>query len=275
MNFGEHLIKLEHVSFAYASAEKAPAILQDVNLTIRRGEWVAIAGTNGSGKSTLAKLIAMLTPATSGELSFNIPEQPPIQLVFQNPDTQVIGETVYEDVCFGMENYGIAEPEIHLRAQTALQKVGLEALADRPVAELSGGQKQLLAIASCLCMNPPALLFDEATSMLDPRSRHNIIQVAQELHREGKTIIWITQWMDELAWAERVVALDQGKVAYNGSTLDFFYQTDEHNQSFCDRLGFAPPYTVQVALSLVNKGFKLDSLPVTPAELGKIVSVHL
>ncbi|NOU97252.1 ATP-binding cassette domain-containing protein [Paenibacillus sp. LMG 31456] len=275
MNFGDDLIKLEHVSFTHPSSEDAPAIIKDVDLTIHRGEWVAVVGTNGSGKSTLAKLIAKLTPVSSGEVRFNIPEQPPIQLIFQNPDMQVIGETVFEDVCFGMENYGIAEAEMRQRALTALRKVGLEAMTDSPVSQLSGGQKQLLSIASCLCMNPAVLLFDEATSMLDPRSRHNIVQVAQELHGEGKTIVWITQWMDELAWADRMVVLDQGRVAYNGSTRDFFYLTDEQSQSCCDRLGFIPPYTVQVALSLINKGLKLASMPVTPAELGKIVSLHL
>ncbi|MDF2959563.1 MAG: hypothetical protein K0S39_1298 [Paenibacillus sp.] len=275
MKYGTELIKLDSVSYAYPSFEGAEAILKNINLTIRRGEWVAIAGTNGSGKSTLAKLIAKLYPASSGEVRLTIPEMPPVQLVFQNPDMQVIGETVYEDLCFGMENYGVTDAEMQQRADEALEKVGLTTMADTPVSQLSGGQKQLLAVAACLCVNPAVILFDEATSMLDPMSRQTIIKAAQKLHQEGKTIVWITQWLDELAWANRVIALDQGRIAFEGSAQDFFYSKDGHNKSFCDRLGFAPPYTVQVALSLINKGFKLDPLPLTPAELGKSVSVFL
>jgi energy-coupling factor transport system ATP-binding protein len=263
------IITINQLSFSYPSANGSESILQNIQLSVRRGEWVGIVGTNGSGKSTLAKLMAKLLPAASGEVRLAVPEQPPIQLIFQNPDVQAVGETVLEDIRFGMENYGVAAAEMEQRAQHALQITGLAAYAHTPVAELSGGQKQLLAIAASMSMNPAVLIFDEATSMLDPLSRHSIGMAAQQLHRNGTTIVWITQWLDELAWGDRVVALDQGCIVFDGSPRDFYYAKDEQRRSCCDRLGFVPPYTVQAALSLLQHGLELDPLPLTADELGK------
>ncbi|TDF92327.1 energy-coupling factor ABC transporter ATP-binding protein [Paenibacillus piri] len=273
MPIGAELIALDRVSFSYPSADGTVSVLNNINLTIRRGEWVAVAGTNGSGKSTLAKLMAGLIPAASGEISFAIREQPPVQLVFQNPGTQIIGETVFEDVCFGMENYGIPDSEMARRAMDALEQTGLSSMADMPVARLSGGQKQLLAVASCISVNPAVLIFDEATSMLDPLARQHVAQAAKRLHHLGATVVWITQWLDELSLADRVIAMDQGSIIFDGSPPDFFYKRNDQCQTGCDRLQFAPPYTVQVVLSLLDQGCKLrEPLPITAAELGKAVS---
>ncbi|WP_165842212.1 energy-coupling factor ABC transporter ATP-binding protein [Paenibacillus xerothermodurans] len=310
MNFHpQTLIELEHVSFAYPSGGGDTDVVTDINLSIQRGEWVTIVGSNGSGKSTLAKLIAKLFTATRGAVSYHMQERPPIQLIFQNPDAQIIGETVYEDLCFGMENYGISREIMRERALEALSKVGLAAHADAPVSQLSGGQKQLLCIAACLVLQPAVVLFDEATSMLDPLARTKIAAVAQQLHREGKTVIWITQWLDELAYADRVVALHNGGIVFDGSTKEFFYgsisdsdwaertdrsyaggldiaaaetsspndSTEFHHlprdgwSSCCERLGFVPPYSVQTARALLQQGFQLDPLPVSTTQLGQAV----
>jgi energy-coupling factor transport system ATP-binding protein len=296
MTFESDAITLESVCFTYPSNEETSSVVENINLSIRRGEWLAIAGTNGSGKSTLAKLITRLFTPTAGTVRHAIDAKPSIQLIFQNPDMQIIGDTVYDDVIFGMENYELDPGEMPARAAAALGRVGLKDMADTPVSRLSGGQKQLLCIASALAVQPAVFVFDEATSMLDPLSRSSIVAVAQQLHREGKTVIWITQCLDELAYAERVVALDKGGIVFEGTPRQFFYgfgqaggiaaaderaaatsssshlPSDESRMSCCERLSFVPPYTVRTARILMEQGFELNPLPLSPAELGKAVS---
>jgi energy-coupling factor transport system ATP-binding protein len=270
-------ISLKHISYWASSYDGPRPIISDLSLDIHRGEWLSLVGTNGSGKSTLAKVIAGIYPVSSGTLTYEIEENPPVQFVFQNPDLQIIGENVYEEVCFGMDNFGVKPARMHERAMEALTKVGLSQLTDRPTSQLSGGQKQLLAIAGCLAVNPAVLLFDEATSMLDPLSRKNIIEVAQELHREGKTIVWITQLLDELACSDRIVALDEGSIVFEGSKEQFFYGTGQGNfeESGCERLGFKAPYTIQVAQLLLKQGCQLNPMPFTPDQLSEAVRAIL
>ncbi len=249
---------LSHVSVAFAVGEDVHKVVTDVDLTIERGEWLVLIGQNGSGKSTLAKVLCGLCPISSGEIErFGTK----VQMVFQNPEAQIVGETVYEDVCFGMENRAVDPEKMPERARIALEKVGMSHLLHQPVTTLSGGQKQLLGIAGCLAVEADVIVFDECTAMLDPASRQLVLHVAQELKEQGKTLIWITQWMEELAYGDRVVALGQGEVVFSGAARAFFYE------GICEQLGFVPPYAVQVAHRLQDKGMRLAGRPLTPDEL--------
>jgi energy-coupling factor transport system ATP-binding protein len=284
-------ISLERVSYRAVSSVESRPILNDISLTVNRGEWLSIVGANGSGKSTLAKVIAQIYPISSGTLTYRIDEIPSVQSVFQNPSLQIVGEHLYEEVIFGMENFGVDPALIRPRAMEALNQAGISHLADQPISQLSGGQKQLLAIACCLALNPPVLLFDEATSMLDPIARTRILDTARRLHRAGRTVIWITQLLDELAYSDRVVALEGGSLVFDGSKEQFFYGdpsdvdrseafTDSLGESvtghphpnICEQLGFTAPYTVQVAQLLRRQGCKLEPLPYTPEQLSEAVS---
>jgi energy-coupling factor transport system ATP-binding protein len=266
------ILAFDKLTYNVPASDGWKTILQDIELKLFEREWLAIVGSNGSGKSTLAKLIARLYQAPAGTVIYPSGDKPSVQLVMQNPDTQVIGETVFEDVCIGMMNKGLDTNFIKKRALEALSKVGLSALRDAAVIRLSGGQKQLLSIAGCIAVKPSILVFDEATSMLDPMSRGRILQIAQELHREGTTIVWITQILDELSCCDRVAAMSNGRLVFTGTKRDFFYNREDFSSpSICEQLGFIPPYTIQVVHSLLKKGCKLDGLPLTPAELGKAV----
>lgn len=268
----EPLVQLDRVSLTLDTADHPRTILHPVDLQIQTGEWIALVGSNGSGKSTLAKIIAGLQSPSSGTVTLTSVEQPAIQLVFQNPDTSIIGETVYEDICFGMGNFGVAVDDMQAIASEALGKVGLGTHIHSATSTLSGGQKQLLAIAGCLVVNPSVYVFDEATSMLDPMSRQLILKVVRQLHSEGKTIIWITQLLDELAICDRVVGMMDGKLMFDGSKSDFFYKKGTDTLSPCERLGFRPPYTVLVAEELAKHGYILEPPPLTPEQLSKAVS---
>ncbi|TCP55595.1 energy-coupling factor transport system ATP-binding protein [Tumebacillus sp. BK434] len=258
-------LTLSGVSVAFAAPDGVHTVLTEIDLTIAQGEWVALIGQNGSGKSTLAKVLCGLCPVSKGLAE---QEELQVQMVFQNPEAQIVGETVYEDVCFGMENCAVPPDEMPERALAALEKVGLAPLIEQAVTTLSGGQKQLLGIAGCLAVEADVIVFDECTAMLDPASREMVLRVAQELQRQGKTLIWITQWMEELACADRVVALSGGRVAYDGTARAFFYD------GVCAALGFVPPYAVQVAEQLQAKGVVLAGQPLTPQELSAAVGAR-
>jgi energy-coupling factor transport system ATP-binding protein len=194
-----------------------------------------------------------------------------VQMVFQNPEAQIVGETLYEDVCFGLENRAVDPAEMPGRALAALRQVGLADKLHHPVTMLSGGQKQLLGIAGCLATEADAIVFDEATAMLDPASRERMLGVVKQLHQGGATVIWITQWLEELAYADRVIALEDGKIVYGGDPRGFFYAVAGEG-SACERMGFAPPYVVQVAEGLRRRGVELVGRPILPQELSEAVS---
>lgn len=230
-------IELKQLSCSIPVPDGIKRLLRGIELTVAPGEWLGIAGTNGSGKSTLAKAMARLIPPASGEVLYRCdrihtagPAQeteagtkPFVQMIFQNPDTQMLGETVYEDVCFGLDNYGFPVADRHRLAMDALERTGLAALADSPARFLSGGQKQLLHVAGCLAVQPDVLIFDEATAMLDPLSRQRLLQTVRQLHSAGTTVVWITQLMDELSECGRIVAMDEGRIVFDGSKEAFFY----------------------------------------------------
>lgn len=271
----EPAFALDRVSVAYTTDEGIKPVLLDIHLHIAAGDWVMIVGRNGSGKSTLVRVLARLCPISRGQLVCGAAasDTHSVQMIFQNPDAQIVGETVYEDICFGLENIAVPPQDMPLRVSDALSMVGLEHAAQRRVAELSGGQKQLLCIADALAMNATTLLFDEATSMLDPFARQRIITLAKRLQEQGKTIIWVTQLMDELGYANRVVALDAGRIVFDDHPTKFFYAEDGtmQGESVCTSLGFVPPYTVQVAQQLLRAGTVLPYKPMLTEELKGVI----
>jgi energy-coupling factor transport system ATP-binding protein len=230
------IINLEDVSFRYKNTQSVFA-LRDINLTIRQGEYVAIVGANGSGKSTLARhLNGLLLPETGkvqvagldtrdasrlGEIRRHI------QMIFQQPDAQIVATVVEEDVAFGPENFGVPSAELHQRVRTALETVGMWEHRSRPPHQLSAGQKQRVAIAGALAVQPEVLVLDEATAMLDPAGRNTILDLLRSLHAAGVTLLTITHEMDEAAEAERIIVMSQGRVAMDGSPRQIFERADE------------------------------------------------
>ena len=218
------MIQVQNVSFSYkGDDEERVQILQDFNLEIQQGSFVAVLGHNGSGKSTLARLLNALYQPDAGRVLVNgldtsdeeqvFAVRRSVGLVFQNPDNQLVASIVEEDVAFGPERLGIAPDEIRRRVDDALQAVDMYEYRTHETHKLSGGQKQRIAIAGILAMQPDCIVFDEPTAMLDPRGRKEVMDIILKLNREmGKTIILITHYMDEAAQAQRVVVMDNGRI---------------------------------------------------------------
>lgn len=223
-----NIIELDNVSFSYV---KDTPVLEDVSLEIKKGEWISILGHNGSGKSTLSKLIIGLLKAKKGEIRIDgvtLNEETvydirrKVGIVFQNPDNQFVGVTVEDDIAFGMENLEIPREEMLKNIEMYAKKVDmLEYLKKEPYA-LSGGQKQRVAIAGILAMHTDIIIFDEATSMLDPKGRDTIMQYMRALSDEGKTIITITHDMKEAVYADQIVILKEGRIITKGSPKEVF-----------------------------------------------------
>ena len=259
------MIEYRDVSFAYPGASSRPA-LSGVDITIGAGESVVVVGRNGSGKSTLAQLANGLLLPLSGRVEVDgIPTgaadtiwdlRSKVGLVFQNPDNQIVGTMVEEDVAFGPENMGLPRDEIRRRVDDALRQVGLTGLESREPHQLSGGQKQRLAIAGALALQPAYLVLDEPTSMLDPTGRQDVLTVLAELRQRGVGVLHITHHLEDAAAADRVVALDAGRVAFNGSPDDLF--SDEERLS---DLGIRLPALAQLASRLRQHGVSIPSGP--------------
>jgi energy-coupling factor transport system ATP-binding protein len=267
---------LTNVAVQAPNHSKNILLLKDINLRITAGEWISIVGRNGSGKSTLAQLLTGVLPIQSGFIERGFCGQEPMPYVMQQ-DVQWFGETPWEDIVFLLESRGEDAKLIPEIAHSALQSVGLEFLKHCPFTELSGGQKQLSAIAGCLAAKSPLLLFDEATSMLDSTSRKQVMETAKYLHIQGSSVIWLTHHLDDLSFGERVIALDQGKICYDGSTTSFFYgKTEEirisQAKTPCEVLGFALPFPIQVARELGFQGIPLQSFPLTGEQLLEAVN---
>lgn len=270
MKSSDCVFDLETVSVAFSTSDGLHMVLKDIDFKVRQGDWIAIVGKNGSGKSTLTKVLTGLCPISRGTMHTR--DQTLVQLVFQDPDAQIVGETVYEEICFGMENQCFDPVDMPKQVQNVLQQIGLNVQIDRPVSTLSGGQKQLLNIASCLAVHASVLIFDEATAMLSPMARGKILDVVHNLHQQGVTVIWVTQWMNELSYAQKVIVLEQGNIAFRGSCQDFFYpESSESGSSPCEQLGFSPPYAIQVARNLLRNGYSLVNLPTCTEELMQAV----
>lgn len=229
------MIEIQNVSYAYEDA--AAKALNNVSLTINDGEFVAVVGHNGSGKSTLAKHLNALLLPTEGKVlvdgmdtadeadTLSIRQR--VGMVFQNPDNQLVTTIVEEDVAFGPENIGVPGNEIRARVDRALAAVGMEKYAHSAPNMLSGGQKQRIAIAGMLAMQPKVLVLDEATAMLDPKGRRDIIDLVTKLHKEnGITVVMITQYMEEAIGADRVAVMSGGELILEGTPKEVFSQDE-------------------------------------------------
>ncbi len=225
------IIELEDIHYRYHEDDAREA-LAGVSLEIRRGEWLAIIGHNGSGKSTLAKVMNGLIEANTGSVVVNgktlteetvFDARRTVGMVFQNPDNQFVGTTVEDDIAFGLENIGLPREEMLERVTKVLDMVKMSEFRTKEPARLSGGQKQRVAIAGVTALEPEVIILDEATSMLDPKGRLEVISTIQKLHIEKKiTVISITHDLDEAAQADRVVLMEQGQIQQIGTPKEIF-----------------------------------------------------
>ncbi len=269
------MIELTNVSHAYAgNAHKA---LDGVSLSIRRGEMVAICGHNGSGKSTLAKhLNALLLPTDGTVTVFGMDTRDDgktlairqhVGMVFQNPDNQLVTTIVEEDVGFGPENLGVPPAEIRQRVDAALTDVNMSEFAASDSNALSGGQKQRVAIAGMLAMQPDVLVLDEATAMLDPKGRQEVLSTVRHLnHERGMTVVMITQYMEEAVGCDRVFILSHGKLAMEGTPRDVFARSETLRG-----YGLDAPAFVQLRDALGAAGMPIDENAMTCEELSEAI----
>lgn len=239
-----------------------PAI-DHVSIEIKRGEYIAIAGSNGSGKSTLARCLNGLLLPTEGkilvdgmdtnddDLIWDIRKK--IGMVFQNPDNQIVSSMVEDEVAFGPENIGIENPELRKRVDNALKSVGMYEYRNREAHKLSGGQKQRIAIAGAVAMRPDCIVFDEPTAMLDPKGRSQVMKVIRELNNQGITIILITHFMEEVAEADRVLVVKSGKLLADSVPEDVFADTN-----LIESAGLEIPAAVLLRNELIENGINLS-----------------
>lgn len=252
------MIEIKNLKFKY-NQDQTSYTLNDVSFHVKHGEWLSIVGHNGSGKSTTARLIGGLLVAGSGQIIVDGRElteetvwdiRDKIGMVFQNPDNQFVGATVEDDVAFGLENKGLPYKEMVSRVQEALSFVGMMDFKDREPARLSGGQKQRVAIAGIIAMRPSILILDEATSMLDPEGRQELIQSIEDIRQQyGMTVLSITHDLDEVAMSNRVLVLKQGKVESISSPRELFSRGSE----LVD-LGLDIPFSALLTQKLKNQG---------------------
>lgn len=263
------IIQFENVSFSYPEAP-SPALV-NINLSIQRGSFVAVLGANGCGKSTLAKHTNAIVTPTSGRVWIDgmdtadeanlIDIRRRVGMVFQNPDNQIVANVVEDDVAFAPENLGVEPAEIRRRVDEALKSVGMYELRQHSPSLLSGGQKQRVAIAGVLAMQPQALVLDEPTAMLDPRGRREVLATISRLRQEtGMTVLLITHHMDEAAQADRVIVMDKGVIAMDGTPREIFPQTEK-----LLALGLDVPETTALLQALNRGGMTLPDDITDPA----------
>lgn len=260
----ESLIKLNNLYYKYDDQSDTDWAVDNIDLEIDTGEFIAVVGHNGSGKSTLAKLLNGLLLPTKGEVIvggkstvdeeelWEIRQQ--LGMVFQNPDNQLVANIVEEDVAFGPENLGLPSKEIKKRVKEALEVVGMAEYARHAPHKLSGGQKQRVAIAGVIAMRPDCLVFDEPTAMLDPVGRQEVIETVEQLNREENlTIIYITHFMDEIVKADRILVFEEGEVALSGTPTEVFSQIDRIKE-----LALEVPQVTELAYELKKSGLDIN-----------------
>ena len=273
------MIKVDHLNFAYPGVDDTPGVSVFVylELQIKEGSFVAILGGNGCGKSTLAKHFNSILLPSGGKVYVCgldtmddeklIAIRRSVGMVFQNPDNQIVANVVEEDVAFGPENLGVSSPEIRHRVDRALKQVGMYEYREHAPHLLSGGQKQRIAIAGVLAMEPKCIVLDEPTAMLDPKGRREVMETISRLNREkGITVVLITHHMDEAAQAERVVVLDKGVVAADGTPAEVFSQVERMRQ-----LRISAPESVELCYELNKVGFDLPLDRLDPEECAQIL----
>ncbi len=257
----KNMIRVKNLSFAY---ENGTPVLNELNLEIGESEYVALIGPNGCGKTTLIRHFNALLIPSAGEvqidnLSTNTPKnlleiRRRVGMVFQNPDNQIVGMSVEEDVAFGPGNLGLPSAEVRRRVDQALKMVGLTGLESRPPHTLSGGQKQLLALAGLLAMEPKVIVLDEPTSALDPEAKKVVLNLLKKLKRQGIGIIQITHSMDEAAMADRVLVMDKGELIADGSPGEILSRVE-----WLKSLGLAPPKITELMWQLQQGGEDVDT----------------
>ncbi|EAC4255255.1 energy-coupling factor ABC transporter ATP-binding protein [Listeria monocytogenes] len=258
----ESFVRLEHVFYKYEDTEKYA--VKDVSISAQKGEWVALVGHNGSGKSTIAKLLNGLLFPEDGLIKIghfvlsekNIWEiRRQVGMVFQNPDNQFVGATVQDDVAFGLENHGVPHDTMAERVESALNEVGMQSYALHEPARLSGGQKQRVAIAGVLALQPDVIILDEATSMLDPRGRAEVMETIRIMReQEDITVISITHDLDEVLFADRVIMMNKGEIHSEGTPKEIFQQADAMRE-----IGLGVPFIIELQEKLVAGGFETGS----------------
>ena len=264
------IIDVKNLSFRYKENQKYYDV-KDITFHVKRGEWLSIVGHNGSGKSTTVRLIDGLLEAESGEIVidgqrlteeniWNIRRQ--IGMVFQNPDNQFVGATVEDDVAFGLENQGLSRQEMKKRVEEALDLVGMLEFKKREPARLSGGQKQRVAIAGVVALRPAILILDEATSMLDPEGRRELIETVKGIRKDYDiTVISITHDLEEVAMSDRVLVMKKGEIESTSSPRELFSRND------LDQIGLDAPFSNQLKHSLSQNGYDLPENYLTESEL--------
>ena len=277
----DYIIRTENLGFTYADGVDEVAVneipaLSGVTINIARGEYLSILGHNGSGKSTLAKLLNMILTPTVGKIYidgtdvtrddfteddlFDVRRK--VGMVFQNPDNQLVATVVEEDVAFGPENLGLPREEIRVRVDSSLELVGMTDYARHAPHKLSGGQKQRVAIAGIIAMKPDVIIFDESTAMLDPQGRREVVDIMERLNREeGITILNITHYMEEAAIADRVIVINDGKIAMDGKPRDVFAKVDELR-----KMGLDAPQGNELVLELKKAGLNVKGDSLTESE---------
>ena len=266
----KNIIDVQHLKYKYDNHVE-DYILKDVTFHVKQGEWLSIVGHNGSGKSTTIRLIDGLLEAESGEIIIDGDEltlenvwekRRHIGMVFQNPDNQFVGATVEDDVAFGLENQGMDYQTMFDRVQEALDIVGMQDFKEREPARLSGGQKQRVAIAGVVALRPDIVILDEATSMLDPEGRLELIQTVKKIKdQHGMTVISITHDLDEVALSDRVLVMKEGQVESTSTPSELFSRVD------LEDLGLDEPFTNQVKATLLDSDFQLPERYLTEKEL--------
>ena len=264
------IIDVKNLSFRYKESQEYYDV-KDITFHVKRGEWLSIVGHNGSGKSTTVRLIDGLLEAESGEIVidgqrlteenvWNIRRQ--IGMVFQNPDNQFVGATVEDDVAFGLENQGLSRQDMKKRVEEALDLVGMLDFKKREPARLSGGQKQRVAIAGVVALRPAILILDEATSMLDPEGRRELIETVKGIRKDyDMTVISITHDLEEVAMSDRVLVMKKGEIESTSSPRDLFSRND------LDQIGLDDPFANQLKHSLSQNGYDLPENYLTESEL--------
>ena len=267
----DKIIELKNVTFRYDENQEKPT-LNDISFHVKHGEWLSIIGHNGSGKSTTVRLIDGLLEAESGQILIeghklsedNVWDiRHKISMVFQNPDNQFVGATVEDDIAFGLENKGIPLKEMRERVVEALNLVDMSDFKTREPARLSGGQKQRVAIAGAVAMRPSIIILDEATSMLDPEGRLELIGTIQKIREQyGMTVISITHDLDEVTLSDRVLVMKNGQIESSSSPRELFSRGDE----LLD-LGLDIPFTSTIIKALRQIGFTFDNRYLLEKEL--------
>jgi len=268
----ETVISIDNIYFKYRE-DQVNWALEGVSLEVQSGEWLAITGHNGSGKSTLAKCLNGLLLPQEGSIKVKgistanetdlWEVRRLVGMVFQNPDNQFVGTTVRDDVAFGMENHGVEPEEMQRRLEESLEIVGMSSFLEHEPHRLSGGQKQRVAIAGIIALRPSIIILDEATSMLDPRGKNDVLSVMRDLNkRKGITVISITHDLEEASSADRMIVMDRGKVVREGAPEDVF----KDPKGLID-IGLDLPFTVKMRQLLIERGINLSLNAFTQKEL--------